>query len=166
MFGGSRVGVGDTSESPWVVVAVVPQWIPDEYFSAIQPLHIHIPSSDLNLWHPVHTRQLQPPPWIGLFGGRAAAFVPKFRVAIPIYGVFSLWPVPEEWGLNGLAAQRHVGAGCSLMESKTTDLFVKMKRNNEKLACLDYFLKYLKIQVTSTGGAQPLGIPRYYLLNN
>ena len=41
--------VGVTSDSPWIVIAVVRHWIPDEYFHAVDEVSKGIPISDLNL---------------------------------------------------------------------------------------------------------------------
>ena len=120
VFSGSRLG--DTSDSPWIVISVVRQWIPDDYLHAVEVIPIVIPISDLDLWHPVHTRQLQPPPWFGLSLGMGAAVVLPLRVAVPIDAAFGQ-PAPGGCRLKRCAAQRHVNAGCSLMESETTEVY-------------------------------------------
>ena len=65
-----------------------------------------------------------------------AAVVLPLRVAVPIDAAFGQ-PAPGGCRLKRCAAQRHVNAGYSLMESETTDAFVKLHYSVEIVACLD-----------------------------
>ena len=140
VFSGSRLG--DTSDSPWIVISVVRQWIPDDYLHAVEVIPIVIPISDLDLWHPVHTRQLQPPPWFVLWIGMGAAVVLPLRVAVPIDGAFS-HPAPTGCWLNSSASRLHVYAGCSLTVNETTEYFIKIHSSVQKT------LKYLPVWITN-----------------
>ena len=104
-------------------------------------LPIGIPVSDLDLWHPVHTRQLQPPPCSDLWEGMGAAVVLPLRVAVPIDGAFS-HPAPTGCWLNSSASRLHVYAGCSLTVNETTEYFIKIHSSVQKT------LKYLPVWIT------------------
>jgi len=117
--------VGGISDSPWIVIAVVHRWIPNEYFRIVEPLRKKVHIRNLDLWHPVHTGELEAPPWFVESWGRGTAEAKGRWAAVPIDGFMNL-PGQEGWRLSGRAAQRHVNAGCRLMESETTELFVNL----------------------------------------